>query len=292
MISKFIKFLRDNYSKTISEISKPSKNGKFIENDFMMISMDDIARDFAKKNSLGDVKNIPHTVDALYVSKNYNIFFLIEFKKIKLEDSDLPITAPFLKKIREKTPVDEYMRLSNFYIDFCNFLGLSSSFADFDKSDYYNDVCAVKKLNVFLRAYNKSERYLDDKTKNTLKIKPLSTLIILRQIFYQFREFEILKSEGKINSNEKFKINEIYKKVFAEDADTSVSFSSIKFCYFVVYEKGFVETPTPDIFNKHRDMKQYFGFFKNLKPYPISVTNYSNNEDFTNLILPGIAEKK
>ena len=143
----------------------------------------------------------------------------------------------------------------------------------------------AEKVNTFLQTYNRCQSHLDDKTKNSLKIKPLSTLVLLKQIYNQFKTYEEDKSTGKINHNEKFRVNKVYKKNFKEDAETLMTFSNINFYYIIVYEFGFL---TPNKSHKKRDLKQYFKFLKNINPYPFDVTIPVNEKKFVKVVLPNI----
>ena len=217
MFSDFVKFLQEEYGDTLTAVSKTDNGRNFVvADDFNLIDMDQVAKDFAENPSKKDSRkkrkrsrrragnkgrDRPSTVDGLFVSEDLSNFYFIEFKKMKLEDDDLPITYSYLKKTRKKTPIKEYE----------DFLEL------FKESDYenLNDFKEpAEKVNTFLQTYNRCQSYLDDKTKNSLKIKPLSTLVLLKQIYNQFKNYEQDKLSGKINPDVKFKVNHVYNENF------------------------------------------------------------------------------
>ena len=290
MFSKFIKFLQEEYSETLTIVSQTDNGNDFIVNDnFYLINMDRVAVDFTrspnknkkskkrrKKKIVKDEyfakgRDTPSTVDGLYISKDLSDFYFIEFKKMKLEDAKLPITYSYLDKTINKNIIEKYDDFSKI------FKGISDSNLDPFKEP-------VEKVNKFLQTYHSCQKLLDDKTKNSLKIKPLSTMVLLKQIYNQFKNFEEGKLNGEINANEKFKINEVYNN-FKEDPDTLMTFSNINFHYFIVYEFGFL---TPNKSHIKRDLKQYFKFLKNISPYPFSETIPVNEKKFINVILPEI----
>lgn len=290
MFSKFIKFLQEEYSETLTQISQTDNGNVFVVNDnFYLINMDRVADDFTKspnKNKksrkkktpkkeedeyLGKGRDIPSTVDGLYISKDLSDFYFIEFKKMKLEDAELPISYSFFKKTIDKNIIEKYDDFSKI------FKGVSDSNLDPFKEP-------VEKVNKFLQAYHDCQKNLDDKTKNSLKIKPLSTMVLLKQIYNQFKNYEEGKLNGEIDPDEKFKINEVYNN-FKEDPDTLMTFSNINFHYYIVYEFGFL---TPNKSHKKKDLKQYFKFLKNINPYPFNETIPSDEKKFVNNILPKI----
>ena len=288
MFSDFVKFLQEEYGDSLTVVSQTDNGSNFVvADDFNLIDMDHVAVDFArnprKKDSrrkrkssrrrAGDKgRERPSTVDGLFVSKDLSNFYFIEFKKMKLEDDDLPITYSYLKKTRKETPIKEYG-------DFLE---------SFKESDYenLNDFKeSAEKVNTFLQTYNRCQSHLDDKTKNSLKIKPLSTLVLLKTIYNQFKNYEEYKASGKLNPDVKFKINHVYNENFKEDAETLMIFSNINFFYIIVYEFGFL---TPNKSHKKRDLKQYFKFLKNINPYPFDVTIPVNEKKFVKVVLPNI----
>ena len=80
---KFLNFLEElssNYSDSLSNISKTGENNSFIVNEKEMISLDDVAKDYAKENLIEELSS----VDGLYykIKDDKLIIYLFEFKKM------------------------------------------------------------------------------------------------------------------------------------------------------------------------------------------------------------------
>ena len=258
-----------------------------------MIDTDAIASEYAKnfmkkanKRAMGtdlskksNAIQIPSSVDAMFIIKENLQFFFIEFKKMQLEDSKFPLDVNYFKKTIDNDIIFNFK-------EFCQtFQGL-----DEDKYLEIQDYkTLVKNVTNFVETYRRCKINLDDGVKGSLKIKPLSTLIILRNIYLRFKIFKMLQSEGQLNHNEKFKINKPYEKIYkipkeilpSYSKEATDIFSKIEFRYIVVYENG--------LFNKNhgkRDMDEYFKFLKNLKPYPFLDAHYYTDRSFKKKFLP------
>ena len=62
------------YGKSITELSKQAMGIFLVDNDFIMISLDDMASNLSKGNILS-------TTDALFIDEKNEVFHFIEFKK-------------------------------------------------------------------------------------------------------------------------------------------------------------------------------------------------------------------
>ena len=160
MLSDLMQYLWDNYSATVTELSKTgghnsncqSKGGyKFIESDFKMIDMDFISCKFPGKRL--------STADGLYFKQKDGLahVYLVEFKKMKFDDlNSVDISLYHLKNARE--------------------------------------VCGSNS-NCFFAAYDKCEKYLADKTQVSLEIKPNDTIKLIHKLYAQYRAWEREKKE-------------------------------------------------------------------------------------------------
>lgn len=154
MLSDFIKYLMENYSASITELSEtggmnnhcekvPGK--RFIEDDFRMIDVDLLAC-LLPGHSLS-------SVDGLYVKeKNGQMtFYLIEFKKMDLNNP--------------QTIVNSYYFL-----------------------DSYRTLC--KQDCKFSQLYEKSRENLKDRIQVNLELKPLNTLMLIHRLYIQYEAYE------------------------------------------------------------------------------------------------------
>ena len=278
MFAEFIKFLKINYEDTVTEISRtgerncknkcnPKGNKFIIDDEFKMIDLDCVADDF--NPSTENLK----TVDGLYVCQKdeKTHFYLIEFKKMPLDEPHkLPLTLSYLRKARKKTPVekfDEFARSVMYSEDFNSI------------QDFQGYKVPINKVNGFLDSYDGCKKYLSDRTKEGLKNKPVTSLILLHQVYNQFLAYKNSNTQSEFDIRRNYANNYFENKVAFED------FVNIKYHYIIVFEyNGISESPL----HLSNECIQYFNFMENLKPYPFTTTVFTNNKYFVEKVLPAI----
>lgn len=249
MLNDFIEFLKLNYSETVTDLSKTGgmknncedKPGNiFIEDDTEMIDMDKVACHFNNRHRQS-------TVDGLFIKdkkgKNGEMethFYLVEFKKMNLEN-----------------PV----RISN------SLYALNYARHCYDEE------------NTFTETYDKCESSLRDRTQVTLRVKPISTLMLLHKVYANYKAFMVSGIEGD------FDIARTYIKYESEYADAAIAFSKIKFHYMVVYKFEREEIYKKNISNEQFININIFGFLNKLKPYPFITADSFDDLDFKLVLL-------
>lgn len=154
MLSDFIDYLMENFSATITELSKTGglneycdelPGERFIEDDFRMIDVDLLACLLPGPNL--------SSVDGLYVKEKngQRTFYLIEFKKMDLYNPQNIVKS--------------------FY-----FL------------DNYRTLC--KQDCQFSKVYNESRKNLKDRIQVNLELKPLNTLMLIHRLYIQYEAYE------------------------------------------------------------------------------------------------------
>lgn len=249
MLNDFIDFLKLNYSETVTDLSKTGgmknncedKPGNiFIEDDTEMIDMDKVACHFNNRHRQS-------TVDGLFIKdkkgKNGEMethFYLIEFKRMNLEN-----------------PV----RISH------------SLFALRYARHCYDDE------NPFTETYDKCDSSLEDHTQVTLRVKPISTLMLLHKVYANYKAFIESGVEGD------FDIGKRYINDYSEYAETAKVFSKIKFHYMVVYKFVLEEIYKKNISNEQFININIFGFLNKLKPYPFLTADSFDDLEFKMVLL-------
>ncbi len=249
MLEDFMSFLKQNYSETVTNLSKTGgmtnncediPGNIFIEDDTQMIDMDKVACNF-------DRMHRQSTVDGLFVKdkKGENgepetHFYLVEFKKMDLNN-----------------PV----RISN-----------SLYALKYARSCYYEK-------NTFVDTYDKCEGHLEDHTQVTLRVKPVSTLMLLHKAYANYKAFIESGDDGD------FDIGKRYADDYIEDAETSKAFSKIKYHYMVIYNIKPDDIYKTNISNDQFMNINIFGFLNKLKPYPFVTADSYDDIDFKRKVL-------
>ena len=182
---KFVLFLNgydggshddNNYYDTIREISrkKSKKRDALIPNDFLMYSLDDIA-----KGSRRLRRNLPKTVDALYYrfdDENDDLsLYLIEFKFHNLDD---PNPEDVLEEL-----VDEFYAFPKKF----------------------------KCINKYKSDLNKIKKYYGDDVKHNLILKPIESIrVVIPELYEEYCKMN--PNAGKIDIEEY--LDNIEKKLF------------------------------------------------------------------------------
>lgn len=104
----FLKFFRDDYFRSVQEISKPADSDRFlVDSEFKMFSFDEMCRKYSIMED-----NLPKTVDALHYEIDEEndclTLYLIEFKTFNIEDdrstyTKLEALHMKLKKLNKRT---------------------------------------------------------------------------------------------------------------------------------------------------------------------------------------------
>ena len=76
------------YGKSITELSKTGNGNFLVDNDFIMISLDDMASNLSKGNILS-------TTDALFIDEKNEVVHFIEFKNIDFNNEEDKLMARF-----------------------------------------------------------------------------------------------------------------------------------------------------------------------------------------------------
>ena len=153
MLCDFIRYLMDNYSTTITELSETGglnncekvPGNKFIEDGFRMIDVDLLAC-----RTPGPTLS---SVDGLYVKEKDGqiTFYLIEFKKMDLENpQNIDYTYYFLDRHRKLCGHD----------------------------------CSFSKV------YDESRKNLKDRNQVNLELKPLNTLMLIHRLYIQYAAYK------------------------------------------------------------------------------------------------------
>ena len=144
-------FNNQKFYDTITEISrkKTGNQNSLIENDFLMYSLDDIAKGSQELNS-----NLPKTADALYykedVEGNFSLYF-IEFKFHNLDDPD---AKNLLNNL-----VDEIYAFENKF----------------------------KCISKYKKDLNKIKKYYGDDVTHTLILKPIESIrVVIPKLYKEY----------------------------------------------------------------------------------------------------------
>lgn len=163
------KYLMENYSKPLSEISKTENNNMLVQQDLEMISWDDVAKDFEEKNNEYDGRFA--TADGLYIlekEENMQLFFF-EFRNIDYSNKE----DYEMSKFHLKTSIDK-----------------------------------MKKCEYDCRIYGEIEKiseYLVDKSHRSLRSKPSDSLSLFYNVMNDFYEDKNDKDcMDKVFKTEKF----------------------------------------------------------------------------------------
>lgn len=205
------------YNKTITELSKTGENNVLLENDFEMISLDDMSSDLVefKDNKLS-------TADALFIDDK-NMFHIIEFKNINFNNEKDRLLSKF------------YLNHAIKVIDSCE-----------HNCKLYNHE-------------SKFHKYLIDKSKLALRLKPVESLSLL----YHY----LCKYDDEENSKKTlFNIKKKYWLVSKTGSDLNNPFSKNKQN------------------NRRRNNKQRFSYLIKFKPYFYLDVHAINDKDFEKVL--------
>lgn len=158
-------FNNHKFHDTITEISRKKSGNKeaLIENDFLMYSLDDIAKG-SKELSL----NLPKTADALYYKEDENNNFSLYFIEFKFHNLDDPDAKDLLYNF-----VDEIYAFENKF----------------------------KCVSKFKKDLNKIKKYYGDDVTHTLILKPIESIkVVLPKLYKEYCKRNNINEEKDIES--------------------------------------------------------------------------------------------
>ena len=166
-------YLMEKYGKSIKELSKTEFENELLDNDFQMISWDDVAEDFLKFNEDFDEKFA--SADALYILEKEDKIqlFFFEFKNMNystIEDS----------------------QLSKFHLNNC-----------IDKMKHCNKECEI---------YNEIKEHAErlvDKSNVSLRSKPSDSLSLFYHVMKNFLKDKYSKTDDECKEK-LFKIDKFF----------------------------------------------------------------------------------